>query len=118
MFKNLFGKQCGPRSDCSCSGSTLFASILNSSVMLGIHSQQTTSADDIFKCILRVNRRVDKLTPRVQSDHRSGYSNDSRYSNDCSLGGCLIRTHTVCNMGHWTNLSRVSPDQTATNGAI
>ena len=31
-----------------CSGSTLFASILNSSVMLiGNYSQQTTSADDI-----------------------------------------------------------------------
>ena len=42
------------------SGSTLFASILNLSVMLGIFLQQTTSADDIFRCIfflgaLRVN---------------------------------------------------------------
>ena len=35
-----------------CSGSTLFASILNSSVMLGNYLQQTTSADDIFRCIL------------------------------------------------------------------
>ena len=34
-----------------CSGSTLFASILNSSVMLGNYLQQTTSADNIFKCI-------------------------------------------------------------------
>ena len=34
-----------------CSGSTLFASILNSSVMLGDYLQQTTSADDIFRCI-------------------------------------------------------------------
>ena len=34
-----------------CSGSTLFASILNLSVMLGIYLQQMTSADDIFKCI-------------------------------------------------------------------
>ena len=34
-----------------CSGSTLFASILNSSVMLGYYLQQTTSADDIFRCI-------------------------------------------------------------------
>ena len=33
-----------------CSGSTLFASILNSQVMLGNFWQQTTSADDIFKC--------------------------------------------------------------------
>ena len=34
-----------------CSGSTLFASILNSSVLLGNYLQQTTSADDIFRCI-------------------------------------------------------------------
>ena len=34
-----------------CSGSTLFASILNLSVMLGNYLQQTTLADDIFKCI-------------------------------------------------------------------
>ena len=34
-----------------CSGSTLFASILNSSVMLGNYLKQTTSADDIFRCI-------------------------------------------------------------------
>ena len=34
-----------------CSGSTLIASVLNSSVMLGNYLQQTTSADDIFKCI-------------------------------------------------------------------
>ena len=33
-----------------CSGSTLFALILNSSVMLGNNLQQTTSADDIFRC--------------------------------------------------------------------
>ena len=33
-----------------CSGSTLFASILNSSVMLGNYLQQTTSADYIFRC--------------------------------------------------------------------
>ena len=42
------------------SGSTLFASIHNSSVMLGNYLQQTTSAEDIFRCIfflgaLRVN---------------------------------------------------------------
>ena len=34
-----------------CSGSMLFASILNSSVMLGIFLQQTTLADNIFRCI-------------------------------------------------------------------
>ena len=34
-----------------CPGSTLFASILNSLVMLGNYLQQMTSADDIFRCI-------------------------------------------------------------------
>ena len=34
-----------------CSGSTLFASILNSSVKLGNFLQQTTSAEDIFRFI-------------------------------------------------------------------
>ena len=43
-----------------CSGSTLFASILNSSVILGNYLQQTLSGDNIFRCIfflgaLRVN---------------------------------------------------------------
>ena len=34
-----------------CSGSTLFASILSAPVMLDSYLQQTTSADDIFRCI-------------------------------------------------------------------
>ena len=34
-----------------CSGSTLLDSKLNSSVMLGKYLQQTTSADDILRCI-------------------------------------------------------------------
>ena len=34
-----------------CSGSTLFASILNLSAMLGNFVQQMTSADHIFRCI-------------------------------------------------------------------
>ena len=44
-----------------CSGSTLFASILNSSVMLGNYLQQTTSADDIFRCIFLGALRVNSL---------------------------------------------------------
>ena len=54
-LRSLYGKHCGPRSDCSigavCSGSTLFAFILNSSVMLGKFLHQTTSGDEIFRCI-------------------------------------------------------------------
>ena len=34
-----------------CSGSRLFASILNLSIMLGNYLQQTVPADDIFRCI-------------------------------------------------------------------
>ena len=34
-----------------CSGSMLFASILDLSVMLGNYLQRTTSTDDIFRCI-------------------------------------------------------------------
>ena len=37
-----------------CSGSTLFASILDSSVLLGNYLQQTTSADVIFRCFSRL----------------------------------------------------------------
>ena len=40
-----------------CSGSTLFASLLNSLVMLGNNLQQTTSAD-IFRCIFLGTLRV------------------------------------------------------------
>ena len=58
-LRSLFGKQCGSRSDsyrssvigAVCSGTTLFASILNSSVMLGNYLQQTSPADNIFRCI-------------------------------------------------------------------
>ena len=51
-----------------CSGSTLFASILNLSVMLGNYLQQTTAADDIFRCIffvgaLRVNVKCVAVNP-------------------------------------------------------
>ena len=34
-----------------CSESMLFASILHSSILLGNYLQQTTSADNIFRCI-------------------------------------------------------------------
>ena len=50
----------------ACSGSTLFASILNLSVMLGNYLQQTTSADDFqmnfFLGALRVNESTVQCT--------------------------------------------------------
>ena len=45
-----------------CSGSTLFASILILSVMLGNYLQQTISADDIFRCIFFLCALRVKLT--------------------------------------------------------
>ena len=62
-LRSLYGKQCGSPIGAVCFWSTLFASILNSSLKLGNYLQQTTSADDIFRCIfflgaLRVNRSV------------------------------------------------------------
>ena len=39
-----------------CSGSTLLASIPSSSVILGNYLQQTTSSDDIFRCIFFLAR--------------------------------------------------------------
>ena len=63
-----------------CSGSTLFASILDLSVMLGNYFQQTTSANNIFRCIcflgaLRVNFFLSILIEhlKVQNRFHSGW---------------------------------------------
>ena len=48
-----------------CSWSTLFASLLNWSVMLGNYLQQTTSADDIYRCIFIGVLRVNYCTPEM-----------------------------------------------------
>ena len=50
MANNVYPDQTAPIG-AVCSGSTLFASIHNLSVMLGNYLQQTTSADNIFRCI-------------------------------------------------------------------
>ena len=52
-----------------CSGSTLFASILNLPVMLGNYLQQTTSADDFFRCIFFLG---DLRVKSVQEWKRTG----------------------------------------------
>ena len=49
MANSVDPDQTAPRA--VCSGSMLFASILNLSVMLGNYLQHMTSADDIFICI-------------------------------------------------------------------
>ena len=50
MANSVDPDQTAPK-EAVCSGSTLFASIFSSSVTLGNFLQQTTSADDIFRCI-------------------------------------------------------------------
>ena len=52
-----------------CSGSTMFASILNLSVMLGNYLQQTTFSDAFFLGALRVNEsnyRPDNLVKKIR----------------------------------------------------
>ena len=55
MFKKTMANSVDPDQTAHigavCSGSMLFASILNLPVMFGNYLQQTTSADDIFRCI-------------------------------------------------------------------
>ena len=46
-LRSLYGKQSGPIG-AVCSGSTLFASILNLSGMVGFYLQQTTFSDAFF----------------------------------------------------------------------
>ena len=50
MANSVHPDQTGPIG-AVCSGSTLFASILNLSVMLDNILKQTASADNIFRCI-------------------------------------------------------------------
>ena len=66
-----------------CSGSMLFASILNSSVMLGNYLQQTTSADDIFRCILQFETHwrqcAVSLSPLLENSSTKEDRNSSRH---------------------------------------
>ena len=50
MANSVYPDQTAPIGAVS-SGSTLFTSILDSSVILGNYLQQPTSADNIFRCI-------------------------------------------------------------------
>ena len=51
MANRVDPDQTAPLGGAVCSGSTLFAPILNLSEMLGNYLQQTISADNIFRCI-------------------------------------------------------------------
>ena len=57
-----------------CSGSTLIGSILNSSVILGNYSQQTTSADDIFRFTnLLLVKTIFSSRGNIMESHRGRY---------------------------------------------
>ena len=73
-----------------CTGSTLFASILNSSVMLGNHLQQTTSADDIFRFFF-----LGALTVNNPSKF-SRILYEIPRSKDCCIDFGLIVLHRTC----------------------
>ena len=51
-----------------CSWSTLFASLLNSSVMLGNYLQQTTFSDAFFLGALRVNKLIKAWNTMIRCD--------------------------------------------------
>ena len=73
------------------SGSMLFAPILNSSIMLGNYLQQTTSADNIFRCIfflgaLRVNQFM-RYSIYCICEQR-------RLRRDCTSSKHSLRAHT------------------------
>ena len=63
MANNVVPDQTAPKG-AVCSGSTLFASILNSLVMLDNYLQQMTSTDDIFRCIFFLPQsQLQQMTP-------------------------------------------------------
>ena len=64
MAKSVDPDQTAPKG-AVCSGSTLSAFIPNSSVMFGNYLQQTTSADDIFRCIFLGPLRVKEISGTI-----------------------------------------------------
>ena len=76
------------------SRSTLFASILNSSVMLGNYLQLTTSAEDILTHFFLGALKVNVYKPSdLSMGHRKTEQTQIRL---CTIMLCLIRIFTVC----------------------
>ena len=61
-----------------CSGSTLLASVLNSSVMLDNYLQLTTSADDIFRCIFSWRFKSQQMSSALSSAEMFGSKKDGK----------------------------------------
>ena len=76
-----------------CSESTLFASILNSSVMLDNYLQQTTSADEIFRRIFSWKPFKCCCTVIYQCRYRGSYTSAHFLMN---LGNKLRGLLSIC----------------------
>ena len=84
-----------------CSGSKLFASILNSSVMLGNYLQLTTSADDIFRCIFCATLRVKTFSFHLLKETRPNSALDLRR-------GCIsVCEQSICKVQIYRNEIRL-----------
>ena len=72
-----------------CSGSTLFVSLLNLSVIIDNYLQQTTSADDIFRCVFFLGAlRVKQQKIRTLFSHQSY---PPRLTAACEARACNLR---------------------------
>ena len=76
-----------------CSGSTLFASILNLSVMLGNYLQQTTSADNIFRCIFFLAALRDKYLVGISG--RKVKKNECLQADKTTIKGNELTSPTI-----------------------
>ena len=76
-----------------CAGSILFASILNSSVMLGNYLQQATSTDDIFICSRRIQQTTfsDAFFPCALRDNFKILKRHSRICNELRFGQMQLK---------------------------
>ena len=50
-LRSLYGKQCGPRSDCSCRSSLFWVQAVCFNTLFVSNVRQLFAADDIFRCI-------------------------------------------------------------------
>ena len=89
-----------------CTGSTMFASLLNSSVMLGNYLQQTTSADDIFRCIFFGALMVKPCPANILILKMSSAFNI-----------CCIHSYALHDV-FVRETNTANPDQTAPKGAV
>ena len=79
---NSVDPQCGPIG-AVCYGSTLFPYIPNWSVMLGNYLQQSTSAEDIFRCIffLALYGLIREMIKKARKKVVCIYTEGKRFSN-------------------------------------